>query len=303
MYRDLISAKYGISSMGRDISTGGLPPTLEPLVFAFTGTNPDGNVCTGAREIFELLPHKYVAVEDLPELKMQKGPHSCVYGVLVKQQDMTTKIDGTSPNEWTHEDAEYYRAHPELYKPIFHETVGPYLNVLINGMYWDQRYPRLLTKHQIHDLYSRGHDNLLALADISCDIGGSVEFMSKSTSVESPYYHYDPLTDTVSDTVMKEGVAISAVDILPSELPRESSQVSPALHLFTPMHPHLFTYVCGSTSATPSSPTCRPSSAPTRPSPPTSSPAPPWPSPARSPPTSSILTSSRRTCSWASSPR
>ena len=48
--------------------------------------------------------------------------------------------------------------------------------------------------------------------------------MSKSTSVERPYYHYDPLTGTTSDAIMKKGVAISAVDILPSELPRESSK-------------------------------------------------------------------------------
>jgi alpha-aminoadipic semialdehyde synthase len=224
MYRDLIAARFGISSMGRDIESGGLPATLEPLVFAFTGTNPDGKVCSGAREVFELLPHKYVDVKDLPALKKMKGPHNCVYGVLVSQEHMTTKKDGSSPEVWSEQDVMEYRNNPDLYKPVFHETVAPYVNVLINGMYWDQRYPRLLTKAQIKDLYDKGNNSLLALADISCDIGGSVEFMSKSTSIEKPYYHYDPLTDSTTDEVMKEGIAILAVDILPSELPRESSK-------------------------------------------------------------------------------
>lgn len=113
MYRDLVSARFGISSMGRDIANGGLPDTLEPIVFAFTGTNPDGNVCTGAREVFELLPHKYVTVDELPALKASKGPHNCVYGVLVKQEDMTTKKDGSSPKEWSAEDVQHYRKNPD----------------------------------------------------------------------------------------------------------------------------------------------------------------------------------------------
>ncbi|GMI40057.1 hypothetical protein TeGR_g12048 [Tetraparma gracilis] len=226
MYRDLVSARFGISSMGRDIANGGLPDTLEPIVFAFTGTNPDGNVCTGAREVFELLPHKYVTVDELPALKASKGPHNCVYGVLVKQEDMTTKKDGSSPKEWSAEDVQHYRKNPDEYRAVFHERVAPYANVLINGMYWDQRYPRLLTKKHIKTLSNGGNVGygLVAIADISCDIGGSVEFMSKSTHVEKPYYLYDPETDSTSDSVMQDGIVISAVDILPSELPRESSR-------------------------------------------------------------------------------
>jgi hypothetical protein len=112
------------------------------------------------------------------------------------------------------------------YRAVFHERVAPYANVLINGMYWDQRYPRLLTKKHIKTLSNGGNVGygLVAIADISCDIGGSVEFMSKSTHVEKPYYLYDPETDSTSDSVMQDGIVISAVDILPSELPRESSR-------------------------------------------------------------------------------
>ena len=166
MYRDLVAAKFGVSSMGRDISNGGLPTALEPLVFAFTGA---GNVAKGAREIFELLPHKYVKVEDLEELKKTPGPHNFVYGVVIEEKDMV-RLKGDDSGA----DIEkvHYRKSPNAYEPVFHEKVGPHVNVLVNGMYWDQRYPRLLTKEQIKQLYADGNDGLLALADISCDIGG-----------------------------------------------------------------------------------------------------------------------------------
>jgi len=219
MYRDLVAAKFGVSSMGRDISNGGLPSSLEPLVFAFTG---GGNVARGAREIFELLPHKYVKVSELEELKKVPGPHTCVYGVLVEQEDMV-KLKASASSDEKIEKA-HYRKNPSEYEPIFHTKVGPYVNVLVNGMYWDQRYPRLLTKDQIKGLYAAGNDGLLALADISCDIGGSVEFLEKSTSVEKPYFNYDPRTDEVTDKIRSEGIAVMGVDILPSELPREASK-------------------------------------------------------------------------------
>lgn len=54
-------------------------------MFAFTGK---GNVSEGAREIFELLPHKWIRSEELDEIKSMKGPHDCVYGILVEQGDM-----------------------------------------------------------------------------------------------------------------------------------------------------------------------------------------------------------------------
>ena len=199
-------------------SNGGLPSSLEPLVFAFTGA---GNVSRGAREIFELLPHKYVKVEELEELKKLRGPHTCVYGVIVEQEDMVKLKSGTGDEKI---EKMHYRKNPSEYEPIFHTKVGPYVNVLVNGMYWDQRYPRLLTKDQIKEMYAAGNDGLLALADISCDIGGSVEFLEKSTSVEKPYFNYNPRTDEVSDKIKSEGIAVMGVDILPSELPREASK-------------------------------------------------------------------------------
>ena len=96
--------------------------------------------------------------------------------------------------------------------------------VQVNGIYWDERFPRLLTKEQMRQLDEDDNRRLLAVADISCDVEGSIEFLGKSTTVERPYYEYDPITGEMSEDIIGDGVAMMGVDILPTELPRESSK-------------------------------------------------------------------------------
>lgn len=65
---------------------------------------------------------------------------------------------------------------------------------------------------------------LLLLSDITCDVNGSIEFLERTTTIEDPFFNYDPLSGTeVSPTIGTSGVTVLGVDILPSELPRESS--------------------------------------------------------------------------------
>jgi alpha-aminoadipic semialdehyde synthase len=63
------------------------------------------------------------------------------------------------------------------------------------------------------------------VADITCDVHGSIEFLERSTSIERPFYQYDPVSEKeVTDDIGKTGVTVMGVDILPAELPRESSE-------------------------------------------------------------------------------
>ena len=48
------------------------------------------------------------------------------------------------------------------------------------------------------------------MGDISCDIGGGLEFVSRPTTIDSPSYDVN-------------GVTVVAVDILPASLPRDAS--------------------------------------------------------------------------------
>ena len=99
----------------------------------------------------------------------------------------------------------------------------PYLNVLVNCVYWDARYPRLITKEYLKKNFP-ADTRLKVIGDISCDVGGAVEATVKTTTPGEPVFVYDPKTGETTDGVEGDGLAILAVDALPSEIPREASE-------------------------------------------------------------------------------
>ncbi|XXG81568.1 hypothetical protein AAC387_Pa09g2165 [Persea americana] len=225
MYPSLAAAKAAVIAVGEEIATLGLPSGISPLVFVFTGS---GNVSQGAQEIFRLLPHTIVDPCKLPELIEMAGDpaqHSQtsrrffqVYGCVVTCQDMVTPKDPSRKFD----KADYY-AHPEHYNPIFHETIAPYASVIVNCMYWEKRFPRLLSTQQLKELKEKGSP-LVGISDITCDVGGSIEFVNQTTSFAKPFFRYNPSADSYHDDMDGNGVICLAVDILPTEFAKEASQ-------------------------------------------------------------------------------
>ena len=223
MHTDLEAAQKSLKTVGEQIKSIGLHADLAPLVFCFTGS---GNVAQGAMEIFELLPHEYIAVSELKtlakDIKSGKRGSNKLYGVKVSTEMVRPKSGSGIPvNEPIN--SVHYFANPDMYEPCFHENIAPYITMLINGIYWDNRFPRLLTKDQLAELWESGNTNLKMVADISCDINGSLELLTQSTTIEKPFFSYMPKTRTQDDTINKDGILVLGVDILPSELPRDAS--------------------------------------------------------------------------------
>ncbi|GMJ07576.1 LYSINE-KETOGLUTARATE REDUCTASE/SACCHAROPINE DEHYDROGENASE, SACCHAROPINE DEHYDROGENASE [Hibiscus trionum] len=220
MYPSLAAAKAAVITVGEEIASQGLPSGICPVVFVFTGS---GNVSLGAQEIFKLLPHTFVEPSKLPEL-FGKGRNVTskrvyqVYGCIVTSRDMVEHKDPSKKFD----KVDYY-AHPEHYNPIFHEKIAPYASVIVNCMYWERRFPRLLSTKQIQDLKKKGCP-LVGISDITCDIGGSIEFVNQTTSIDSPFFRYDPSTDSYHNDMDGNGIICSAVDILPTEFAKEASQ-------------------------------------------------------------------------------
>lgn len=80
-------------------------------------------------------------------------------------------------------------------------------------------YSGLLTKAEATKLYNPHSGNkLYAVGDISCDVNGSIEFLEKTTSIDRPFFSWNPATNEVSDEIDGEGIAVMGVDILPTEL-------------------------------------------------------------------------------------
>ena len=214
-YNSLTEAKEDISYIGQLIAEKGIPDDLRPFVIGFTGY---GNVSQGAQEICGLVPVKEITPEKLLTLKFRKNnPNNIIYKVIFKEEHLSEPIDST--REF---DLQDYYSNPHLYKSVFEKYV-PHLSMLINCMYWDARFPKLITKEYLKKLYTKGNPKLLVIGDISCDIDGSVESTVESTAIEKPIYVYNPLIDTVNFGCEGDGILTMAVDILPSELPRDSS--------------------------------------------------------------------------------
>ncbi|KAF0400949.1 alpha-aminoadipic semialdehyde synthase [Gigaspora margarita] len=218
-YKSLDSAKSAVKDIGVTIADEGLPNDFSPMTFVFTGT---GNVSNGVQDIFKCLPHEYVQVKDLEECAMTSHKFSShkVYGCQVHLQDYLIRTDtgkfGTK--------RDYYE-NPQCYNSLFHTKIAPYTSMLIHGSYWDSRFPRLITKEQLCEIQKNSNNRrLLCVADISCDIEGALEFLSHSTTIDDPFFYFDAVKNEEHKKDEGEGTQIMAVDILPTEIPLESSE-------------------------------------------------------------------------------
>lgn len=211
-YGDLEEAKAAVARVGAEIRVKGLPRGLSPLTCGFTGY---GNVSLGAQEIFDLLPVQEVAPEELKDLTPGEGRQ--VYKVVFKEAHMVAPREAGGAFRLQ----EYYD-HPERYRACF-ETYLPKLTLLVNCVYWESRYPRLVNLEGLRRLFSGEAPALRVIGDVSCDVAGSMECTVKCTEQDNPVYTYDPLTGRITDGFEGRGPVVLAVDNLPCELSREST--------------------------------------------------------------------------------
>jgi len=215
LYDSLEEAKNDISKVGFEIAEKGLPKELTPLTIGFTGY---GNVSIGAQEITNLLPVKEISPSELLDLKNRSDlPDNVIYKIIFKEEDLSEPLDNNMEF-----DLQDYYDHPKKYKDQFEKYIN-HITVLMNCMYWDERYPRIITKDFLEKIYKEGNPKLTVIGDITCDPDGSIECTHKGTEIEDPVFVYNPFTGKPNMGHEGEGIMIMSVDILPSELPRESS--------------------------------------------------------------------------------
>ncbi len=213
-YHSLQEAKAAVSKVGRQIAEKGIPEELQPLTIGFTGY---GNVSIGAQEIANLLPSKEITPAQLLELKNRSMlPGNIIYKVIFKEEDISRH------KEEKPFDLQSYYNSPQDFENNFEQYL-PHLTVLMNCMYWDSRYPRIVTKEYLRKLYSAAKPKLTVIGDITCDPDGSIECTHKGTAIEDPVFVYDPETDKPTMGFKGHGILVMAVDILPSELPMDAS--------------------------------------------------------------------------------
>ena len=216
-YRGLKNGKNQITRISDEIKRNGISKDMQPLVCGFSGY---GNVSQGAQEIFDILPHKEISPQDLISSKnvFEDSKHS-LYKVVFKENDLVEPINATDKFELQ----DYYN-NPNKYKSKFEKYI-PKLTILMNCIYWDTPYPRLLTLDYLKKAWSETkNQKLKVIGDISCDIDGAIQCTVKSTEPGTPVYVVNPIDLSVVDGVEGLGPVVMAVDNLPCELAEEASK-------------------------------------------------------------------------------
>ncbi len=214
-YHDLDAARAAVEEVGRAIRIKGVPYDLQPLVIGYAGY---GNVSRGAQSIGDHLPTVEVTPEQLAAGDLgDTHPARTVYKVVFKEEHMVRHADG-GPFLLQ----EYYD-NPERYVGCFEDHLDR-LSLLVNCIYWEERYPRLVTLQKTREMWAGGPPRLKVIGDISCDIDGSVEATVKSTTIDKPVFVWDVDEGVALDGLEGRGPVIMAVDILPAELPRDASR-------------------------------------------------------------------------------
>jgi saccharopine dehydrogenase (NAD+, L-lysine forming) len=189
-YRDLIQTYFGLK--------------LPSVKIAVTGS---GRVASGILEIMNLLD----IIEVEPEEFLEREFSYPVY-VHLKGSDLYEhKINKGYHREDFHLNSNQYRCKFASYLAA--------TDILMNGIYWDKKVPRLFTWN---DMLSPGF-RIVTIADISDDKEGGVPCNLGDTTAEHPVYGVDPVSRQVIDPYQKVGVDVMAVGNLPNELPRDAS--------------------------------------------------------------------------------
>ena len=212
-YNDIEEAKDHLKKIGRTIEQNNLPDVLTPFIVGFAGY---GNVSKGAQEVLDILPVEEITPKQLEKVD-KNFSKNMIYKVVFKEEDMVEPLSIGKKF-----DLQEYYTQPQLYQSIFHNYVN-LLTILMNCIYWDKQYPRLITKKFIREVYTN-KNKLQVVGDISVDIEGAIEFTKKATTPDNPVFVYNPLNEEIINGYSGDGIVVMAVDNLPCEVPKESSR-------------------------------------------------------------------------------
>ena len=178
---------------------------LDPIKIAITG---NGRVATGSLEVLrnlrirEVSPTQYLRDEfDEPVFVHLHSQH------LYRHPEL---------DKW---DSEYFYAHNSEYMSTF----GPYTavtNVLIHGIFWGNDMPIMFSKQDAAKLEFK----IGVIADITCDVDGSIPITYKYTNITNPIISWDKSTQSPCNEANENSIEIMAVGNLPNELPRDASE-------------------------------------------------------------------------------
>lgn len=177
---------------------------LPPIKIVVTGK---GRVSSGVSEVFKAVKIKEVKTQDF----LNKNYSEPVFTVL-SSDDYFERIDG-SP--FVKED--FYET-PALFKSCF-EKFAFAADVLITGHFQAKEAPVILSNATLKNK----RNQLKVVADVSCDIDGSIACSFRRSSIDNPFYGYLPSEEKEVDLFHPSAIGVMSVNNLPTELAKDAS--------------------------------------------------------------------------------
>ena len=179
---------------------------LPNIKIAVTG---GGRVAKGAMEVLHGIGIRKVTPHDFLEERFDEPVFT-----QLNTRDYHSKADGSEFHR-----NEFYEK-PELYEGDFLKYTKV-TDLLVACAFWDPAAPVLFKREDI----LRDDFDIKVIADITCDIEGSIPSTKKPSTIDDPLYDYNPSDDEVEEALTDEGnITVMAVDNLPCELPRDASE-------------------------------------------------------------------------------
>lgn len=179
---------------------------LPPIKIAVTG---DGRVAGGVLEVLHHLKIERLSAADYLKANNQTA---AVYTQLLPG-DYAKRKDG-SKFELMH-----FFNNPEMYENAF-QPFAKSTDFLIASAFWNPKAPALFTV----DDAKQSDFKISVISDITCDIEGSIPSTKKASTIDNPFYDYNPETAELEAAFSdKKNISVQAVDNLPCELPKDAS--------------------------------------------------------------------------------
>ncbi|REJ84877.1 MAG: alanine dehydrogenase [Bacteroidetes bacterium] len=136
--------------------------------------------------------------------------------VQLHSEDYYEARDNSPYSSWD------FHNNPESYRCKFSDanSFASVTDLLIHCTYWDPKADILFSKSRMRDPDFR----ISVIADVTCDINGSIPSTMKASTIDNKFYGYDPLKESITDPFGSNVITVMAIDNLPCELPRDASE-------------------------------------------------------------------------------
>ena len=177
---------------------------IPALKFVLTG---GGRVGKGAMELLEIAGIKQVNIDDFKNTTFDYP----VFCLLDCEHYYHEKNDATFNYDHFFKNSKDYKS-----------TFAPFLSIAdiyISCHFWDNQSEPLFTVEDCQ----KPNFKTYVIADITCDINGSVPTTIRSSTISNPLFGFNPLSKKEVSAFDKNAITIMAVDTLPCELPKDAS--------------------------------------------------------------------------------